>query len=77
MLQGLAGAGADVVMHGLIPPEEAQQRTADIEQEFGVRCAHSAANVMKPAEIRCAKSHVAVHANGNLWDMTHEGGGGC
>lgn len=52
MLQGLAKAGADVVMHGLITQEEAQQRTAAIEGEYGVRCGHSAANVMKPAEIR-------------------------
>ncbi len=53
MLQGLAKAGADVVMHGLIAPEEAQRRTSAVEDEFGVKCAHSAANVMKPAEIRC------------------------
>ena len=52
MLQGLAAAGADVVMHGLITQDEAQQRTAAIEGEPGVRCGHSAAPGMKPAEIR-------------------------
>lgn len=64
MLQGLARAGADVVMHGLITPEEAQQRTSAVEAEFGVKCAHSAANVMKPAEIRCDDHATtkAVHA---------------
>lgn len=52
MLQGLARAGADVVMHGLVTPEEARQKQAEIEGEYGVKCGHSAANVMKPAEIR-------------------------
>jgi NAD(P)-dependent dehydrogenase (short-subunit alcohol dehydrogenase family) len=52
MLQGLAKAGADVVMHGLVTPEDARQKQAEIEGEFGVKCGHSAADVMKPAEIR-------------------------
>lgn len=52
MLQGLAKAGADVVMHGLVTPEDARQKQAEIEEEFGVKCGHSAADVMKPAEIR-------------------------
>ncbi|EIE26165.1 3-hydroxybutyrate dehydrogenase [Coccomyxa subellipsoidea C-169] len=52
MLQGLARAGADVVMHGLVTPEQARQKQAEIEGEYGVKCGHSAANVMKPAEIR-------------------------
>ncbi len=52
MLQGLARAGADVVMHGLVTPEQARQKQAEIEGEYGVKCGQSAANVMKPAEIR-------------------------
>ena len=77
MLQGLARAGADVVMHGLIPPEEAQQRTADIEREFGVKCSHSAANVMKPAEIRCAIWHALVQSRWHQSrDMARDGVGG-
>ena len=52
MLEGLARAGADVVMHGLVSPEDAQKKQTNIEREFGVRCGHSAANVMQPAEIR-------------------------
>ena len=52
MLRGLAQAGADVVMHGLVSPEEANQKTKEVTNEFGVKCSHSSANVMKPAEIR-------------------------
>ncbi len=52
MLRGLADAGADVVMHGLVSAEDAKARTADIAKEFGVQCRHSAADVTKPAEIR-------------------------
>lgn len=53
MLQGLARAGADVVMHGLVTPEDAKRKQSEIEGEFGVKCGHSSADVMKPAEIRC------------------------
>ena len=53
MLRGLADAGADVVMHGLVSAEDAKAKTADIAKEFGVQCRHSAADVTKPAEIRC------------------------
>jgi len=52
MLRGLAQAGCDVVMHGLAKPEELQAKVDAVESEFGVKCGHSAANVMKPAEIR-------------------------
>lgn len=54
MLRGLADAGADVVMHGLVSAEDAKAKTADIAKEFGVQCRHSAADVTKPAEIRYA-----------------------
>ena len=53
MLRGLADAGADVVMHGLVTPEDAQAKTGEIASEFGVQCRHSAADVTRPAEIRC------------------------
>lgn len=52
MLRGLAEAGADVVMHGLVTADEAKAKTSDIASEFGVQCRHSAADVTKPAEIR-------------------------
>ena len=52
MLRGLAEAGADVVMHGLVTADEAKAKTAEIASEFGVQCQHSAADVTKPAEIR-------------------------
>ena len=52
MLRGLAEAGADVMMHGLVTADEAKSKTAEIANEFGVQCRHSAADVTKPAEIR-------------------------
>ena len=52
MLRGLAQAGADVMMHGLVTADEAQAKTSEIAREFGVQCRHSAADVTKPAEIR-------------------------
>ncbi len=52
MLRGLAEAGADVMMHGLVTADEAKTKTSEIASEFGVQCRHSAADVTKPAEIR-------------------------
>ena len=43
MLRGLAKAGANVVMHGLMPAEQAAQRCEELGSEFGVRVGHSAA----------------------------------
>lgn len=65
MLQGLARAGANVVMHGLVTPEDARKKQDEIEGEFGVKCGHSAANVMKPAEIRYA-IELLVSCNGSV-----------
>ena len=52
MLRGLAEAGADVMMHGLVTADEAKAKTSEIASEFGVQCRHSAADVTKPADIR-------------------------
>lgn len=52
ILKGLAGAGADVVMHGLVGPQELEEKVAVIRDEFGVKVGRSAANVRKPQEIR-------------------------
>ena len=54
MLRALAGAGADVVMHGLVPQDELDQKTKALKEEYGVKVGHSAANVRKPQEIRFA-----------------------
>ena len=48
MLKGLAEAGADVVMHGLVPADEEKAKTSEIASEFGVQCQNGAANVTKP-----------------------------
>ena len=54
ILRSLAGAGANVVMHGLAAEELLHSRTKDIEAEFGVKTAISTADMTKPAEIRSA-----------------------
>ena len=62
MLRGLADAGADVVMHGLVTPEDAKAKTGEIASEFSVQCRHSAADVTKPAEIRCSSLLIRYEA---------------
>ncbi|KAL3138520.1 hypothetical protein ABBQ32_006304 [Trebouxia sp. C0010 RCD-2024] len=52
MLKALAGAGADVVMHGLVSQDELDQKTKALKEEYGVKVGHNAANVRKPQEIR-------------------------
>lgn len=52
MLKALAGAGADVVMHGLASQDELDQKTKALKEEYGIKVGHSAANVRKPQEIR-------------------------
>ena len=59
MLKGLAQAGANVVMHGLIPPEEAAARCRDMEKEYGVKVGQSAADVTQPQAIRCCQRSLA------------------
>lgn len=54
VLKGLAAAGADVVMHGLVSADEFERKTSEIQKEFGVGVDHSAADVRKPEEIRHA-----------------------
>ena len=54
MLQGLAKAGANVVMHGLLPADQAEERCQGMRSEYGVQVGHSAADVTKPPEIRQA-----------------------
>ena len=57
MIRGLAAAGADVVMHGLVEEKELKDKTAALAKEFDVRVGHSSANVRKPQEIRHAGMH--------------------
>eukprot|EP00891_Asterochloris_glomerata_P009061 jgi/Astpho2/9061/fgenesh1_pm.00133_%23_42_t len=52
MIRGLAAAGADIVMHGLVDEKELKDKTAALAKEFDVRVGHSSANVRKPQEIR-------------------------
>ena len=51
MLRGLAQAGCNVVMHGLISGEEAATRCQELEKEYGVKVGHSAADVTQPQAI--------------------------
>ena len=64
MLRGLAAAGADIVMHGLVEGKELQDKTTALHKEFGIRVGHSSANVRKPQEIRRAEGSVALHRLG-------------
>jgi 3-hydroxybutyrate dehydrogenase len=49
--RALAAEGADVVINGFGKPEEIEAVRAGIERDFGVRCAHSAADMTKADEI--------------------------
>ena len=49
--RALAAEGADVVINGFGKPEEIEAARSGIERDFGVRCAHSPADMTKPAEI--------------------------
>src|ERR1700739_4102942 len=49
--RALAAEGADIVLNGFGKPEEIEAARGGIEREFHVRCAHSPADMTKPAEI--------------------------
>ncbi|HEY2048708.1 MAG TPA: 3-hydroxybutyrate dehydrogenase [Caulobacteraceae bacterium] len=49
--RALAAQGADIVLNGFGKAEEIEAARGGIEREFKVRCAHSAADMTKPAEI--------------------------
>ena len=46
---------------GLAKPEELQAKVQAVEGEFGIKCGHSDANVMKPAEIRWPACCLLIH----------------
>ena len=54
VLRGLASAGANVVMHGLVGPKEFEEKVGSMQEEFGVKVGHSTADVRNPQEIRHA-----------------------
>ena len=56
-----------MVMHGLVTPEDAKAKTGEIASEFSVQCRHSAADVTKPAEIRCSSLLIQYEAYNPLW----------
>ena len=45
MAEALAEQGVNIVLHGLEPTEQAQTATAALENKYGVRVMHSAANL--------------------------------
>lgn len=49
--RALAEQGANVVINGLGDMDEIEATRAKIEEDFGVRCVYSAANMLKPDEI--------------------------
>ena len=67
ILRSLAGAGADVVMHGLAKPDVLQERTSQVAKDFGVTCGHSDADVTKPQAVRSATFASFSQALANPW----------
>ena len=61
ILRGLASAGADVVMHGLVGPKEFEEKVGPIKEEFGVQVGHSNADVRQPREIRSGISSTSIY----------------
>jgi 3-hydroxybutyrate dehydrogenase len=51
IVRALAAEGADVVLNGFGKPDEIEAARAAIETEFGVRCAHSPADMTRADEI--------------------------
>ncbi len=49
--RALAKEGANLVINGIMPPDEAEKLRADLAQEFGVKVVFSPADMTKPAEI--------------------------
>ena len=52
ILRALAGAGANVVMHGLAAEDALRAKADAIASEFNVRAAVSTADVTQPQQIR-------------------------
>ena len=49
--RAFAAEGANIMINGLGDPAPIEAERAKIEQDFGVKCLYSAANMMKPDEI--------------------------
>ncbi|KAF5832827.1 hypothetical protein DUNSADRAFT_11166 [Dunaliella salina] len=73
VLKALAGAGANVGMHGLGDPKVIAKLRDEIAAESGAQVAYSAADLRKPAEIREAIKSVAGELGG--LDILHNNAG--
>lgn len=73
MLRALAGAGANVTLHGLLPPADLEQMQKALASEFGVKVASSHADLRKPKEIRDLVHH-AADAHGSLDILVNNAG---
>lgn len=49
--RALAAEGANIVINGILPADEAEKLRADLAAEFGVKALFSPADMTKPAEI--------------------------
>ena len=56
ILRALAGAGANVVMHGLAAEDALRAKADAVASEFSVRTAVSNADVTQPQQIRCGQA---------------------
>ena len=58
LAEGLAGAGSDVVLHGLETPQQAQPVQAELERRFGVNVGYVQADLADPAAIQALMDRV-------------------
>ena len=59
VLRALAGAGANVAMHGLGDPTKLRETVAKIASDSGVKAIYAPADLKKPAEIRAMVASTA------------------
>ena len=66
VLKALAGAGANVAMHGLGDPTKLRDAASKIASDSGVKAIYSPADLKKPAEIRSLVTSTADTFGGKL-----------
>lgn len=75
VLKALAGAGANVAMHGLGNQDEIIRLQKEIASETGATVLYSDANLRDPAAIRQAVARIAGELGG--LDILHNNAGRC
>lgn len=57
-------------MHGLVGPQEFEEKVGSLQEEFGVKVGHSGADVRRPEEIRFVNTcyHSCQFCHHILWE---------